>query len=268
MKPIWKYILIIFFTTLVLGYIGFSLWYFSGREKENVCRKLEIVLDENAGKQLITEQEVARILEENDLNPIGKTIKHIRTESIEEILHKNPMVKVAECYKTPSGIVNIRISQRCPKLRVVGFGSYYIDEDRKPMPVSANCAAYVPVVSGRVTVSMATGKMFDFVTYLENNPFWNAQIEQIYVRDDLKIELVPRVGDAIIMLGTLDNFESKLGKLHKLYAKGFNIIGWNKYKVIDLEYKDQVVCSKENFQAAKPKLVIEEMKDSIIASKL
>lgn len=268
MKPIWKYILITFFTIVVLGCIVFSLWYFSGREYSDVCKKLEIKLDENAGRQLITEKEVAEILDQNGLNPIGKTIKHIRTESIEEILHKNPMVKVVECYKTPSGIVNVRISQRSPKFRVVGFGSYYIDCDRKPMPVSGNCAAYVPVVSGRVTVSMAAGKMFDFVTFLENNPFWNAQIEQIYVRDDQKIELVPRVGDAIILLGSLENFESKLEKLRKLYAKGFNVIGWNRYKVIDLQYKDQVVCSKEDLQTIKPKIVIEEKKDSIIASKL
>ena len=268
MKPIWKYMLITFFTALVLGYLGFSLWYFSGREKETVCKKLEIVMSENNGKLLVTETEVARILEENDLNPIGKSIKNIRTESIEETLHKNPMIKVVECYKTPSGIVNIRILQRCPKFRVVGFGSYYVDTDRKPMPISKNYAAYVPVVSGRAIVSMMTTKMFDFVTFLEENPFWNAQIEQIYIRDDMKIELVPRVGDAIIVLGTLDNYQAKLEKLHKLYAKGFNVIGWNKYKTINLQYKDQIVCSRGDQQAQKTKVVTEQKKDSIIASKL
>jgi cell division protein FtsQ len=178
------------------------------------------------------------------------------------------MIKVVECYKTPSGIVNIRILQRCPKFRVVGFGSYYIDNDRKPMPISKNYAAYVPVVSGRATVSMMTSKMFDFVTFLEENPFWNAQIEQIYICDDMKIELVPRVGDAIIMLGTLDNYQARLEKLRKLYVKGFNVIGWNKYQTIDLQYKDQIVCSKSGQQAQKTKVVTEQKKDSIIASKL
>ena len=268
MKPLWKTILITFFTVLVLGYLVFSLWYFSGREKENVCKNLQIVLADSANIQLITQKDVAEILEENELNPLGKTIKHIRTESIEDVLQKNPMIKVVECFKTPSGSVIIRIFQRCPKYRVVGFKSYYIDVDRKPMPVSPNYAAYVPVVSGRVTFTMATGKMFDFVTFIVDNPFWNAQIEQIYVRDDLKIELVPRVGDAIILLGTLDNYESKLEKLHKLYLKGFNVLGWNKYKVIDLQYKNQVVCSKISQQNAQTKVVQEEKKDSVIARKL
>jgi len=268
MKPIWKNIFIGFFTILVISYFVFSLMYFSGREKTNVCKNLEIVLADSSNIQLITQKDIAQILEENELNPLGKTIKFIRTESIEDILHKNPMIKVAECYKTPTGTVTVRIEQRCPKFRVVGFESYYIDIDRKPMPISQNYAAYVPVVSGRVTVSMAKGKMFDFITYIVDNPFWNAQIEQIYVRDDLKIELVPRVSDAIIVLGTLDNYQSKLEKLYKLYQKGFNVIGWNKYKVIDLQYKDQIVCSKTGQQIAPTKEVKEVKKDSIIAGKL
>lgn len=267
MKPIWKYIFIGFFTILVISYFVFSLWYFSGTEKSLVCKNLDIIFSDSTNIQLISQTEIAQILENNELNPIGKTIKDIRTESIEEILHKNPMIKTAECYKTPTGTITIRVLQRCPKFRVVGFGSYYIDIDRKPMPVSINSAAYVPVLSGRVTVSMATGLMFDFITYLTDSPFWNAQIEQIYVREDKKIELIPRVGDAIIVLGTLDNYQSKLEKLYKLYHKGFNVIGWNKYKVIDLQYKDQVVCSKTAQEIAQPKVMMEK-KDSIIASKL
>ena len=268
MKPIWKYILISFFTLLVLGYFVFSLRHFSGREKKIECRNLEIVMADSLNVQLITQKDIAQILEQNDLNPIGKTIRDVKTESIEDILRKNPMIKNVECYKTPSGTITIKIHQRCPKFRVVGFGSYYMDVDRKPMPVSTNYAAYVPVVSGRVTVSMCSGKMFDFVSYIVDNPFWNAQIEQIYVRDDKKIELVPRVSDAIIVLGTLDNYQSKLGKLYKLYQKGFNVLGWNKYKIIDLQYKDQIVCSKGSQKNSQLKVVSEDKKDSIIASKL
>jgi len=270
MKPIWKYILITFCTVAVLGYLVFSNWYFSDKGKEDVCHKLEIKLLDSTKIQLITQKDIAQILQENELNPVGKTIKYISTEDIERVLRKNPMIKVAECYMTPSGIVNIQIKQRIPKFRVSGLGSYYIDVDRKMMPVSPNYAAYVPVVSGKVTVSMAAGKLFDFVTFLEAHPFWNAQIEQIYVRDDKRIELVPRVGEAVIMLGSLDDYEAKLEKLHKLYLKGFNVIGWNKYKYIDLQYKGQVVCNKEFRLEPHPIVAVDslEQKDSIIASKL
>ncbi|NDP20825.1 MAG: cell division protein FtsQ [Paludibacter sp.] len=268
MKSILKYIFLTLGILIVLGYIVFTLWHFSGNNKEIVCRELEIILSDNDKIKLISQRDVALILEESNLNPMGKTLKHIRTESIEDILQNNPMVKTAECFKTPSGIVQIRIQQRCPKFRVVGMSSYYIDTDRKTLPISSNYAAYVPIVSGRVTVSMSTGELFDFVTFLEENPFWNAQIEQIYIRDDLKIELVPRVGDAIVILGTLDNYRAKLEKLHKLYLYGFNEFGWNRYKTIDLQYKNQVVCTKVGTQDIPPKMVVNELKDSIISSKL
>ena len=268
MKPIFKYILISIFALLVVGYMVYTLWYFSDRNKEEVCRRFEIELVDSDKVQLITQKDIATILDENNLNPIGKTIKHICTASIEETLHKNPMIKVAECYKTPSGILHVRVLQRLPKFRVVGLGSYYMDVDRQTMPISTNYAVYVPVVSGRVTKTMASGKLFDFVSFLEENPFWDAQIEQIYVRDDLKIELVPRVGDVIIMLGTLDNYAIKLEKLHKLYVNGFNIIGWNKYKKIDLQYKDQVVRTKLGLDPVNKEIAVIEKKDSIIVKKL
>lgn len=268
MKSILKYIFISLALIIVSGYMVFSLWYFKGSDKEAVCKELNIVLEDNANIRLVTQRDIALILEQRNLNPIGKTIKYIRTESIEEVLRDNPMIKAVECFKTPSGIVNIRVTQRCPKFRVVGFSSYYVDTDRKTLPVSPNYAAYVPVVSGRVTTSMATGKLFDFVTFIENDPFWNAQIEQIYVRDDLKIELVPRVGESIILMGELENFNAKLEKLRKLYVHGFNEIGWNRYKTIDLQYKDQVVCTKISTEAELPHMVVNEVKDSIIASRL
>jgi cell division protein FtsQ len=160
------------------------------------------------------------------------------------------------------------VHQRTPKFRVIGIESFYVDTEKKWMPASPNFSAYVPIVSGRITKSMATGEMFDFVSFLEDNPFWNAQIEQIYVRDDLKIELVPRVGDAIIVLGKLENFKPKLEKLRKLYINGFNTIGWNRYSKIDLQYKDQVICTKIGLKETPIKQVTAEKKDSIIPPKI
>lgn len=269
MKSFWKYLFISISIFLVLGYLCFSIWHFADRNKEKVCCRLVVVVDKSKDCGLITENEIVQILEKTGLNPIGKTVKNIRTDSIEYILRKNPMVKTAECYKLPSGRIDILVKQRNPMFRVVGTGSYYIDDERKPLPVSLNYAAYIPVVSGHVTVSMLTGKMYDFIFFVKNSSFWNAQIEQIYVREDQKIELVPRVGDAIILLGTVDNYKVKLEKLRKLYTKGFNVIGWNKYKLIDLQYKNQVVCNKKEEEKLPVRMVQDSLKkDSLIAKKI
>jgi len=166
------------------------------------------------------------------------------------------MIKKVECYKTPSGTLCLEVQQRSPKFIIAGNESYYVDTDRKFLPISLNYSVYVPVVSGRVTKSMATGVIYDFVSYLEENPFWNAQIEQIYIREDMNVELIPRVGDAVIMLGKLNNFAVKLDNLHKLYTQGFNVMGWNRYEKITYNTRIRLcVQKKENIRNLKLKLL-------------
>ncbi|MFY9590545.1 MAG: cell division protein FtsQ, partial [Bacteroidales bacterium] len=73
---------------------------------------------------------------------------------------------------------------------------------------------------------------------------WGSQVEQINISPKGDIELVPRVGNHVIILGNLDNYEYKLKKLETLYLKGFDIVDWNKYSSINLKYSDQVICKK------------------------
>ena len=83
-----------------------------------------------------------------------------------------------------------------------------------------------------------------FGVFLHNNKFWDAQIEQIHVLPDRNIELVPRVGDHLVYLGKLDDFEDKLARLKEFYKKGLNKVGWNKYSRINLEFSNQIICTK------------------------
>ena len=46
---------------------------------------------------------------------------------------------------------------------------------------------------------------------------------------------------AKILLGELDGYENKLAKLHTLYTKGFERIGYPKYREYDLRFAKQVV---------------------------
>lgn len=229
---------------LILGYVGFMIWGYSDADKSVICTSLNVQMKDDSSIRLISEYEIAKILDSKGLNPVGEKYKNISTEDIERELLRNEMIKSAECYKTISGKLIVEVKQRTPKFLIAGNESYYVDSDRKLMPVSLNYAAYVPVVSGRVLRGMATHEIFDFVSFLEKDTFWNAQIEQIYIRDDLKVELIPRVGNAVVILGTFHNFETKLRNLQELYKQGLNVVGWNRYDKIDLQYQGQIVCTK------------------------
>ena len=86
--------------------------------------------------------------------------------------------------------------------------------------------------------------IYYLVDYINDDSFWSAQIDQIFVDKDDKIDLIPRVGNHVIHLGTAENYEGKLRNLKAFYDKVLPEIGWNKYSKINLEFKDQIVCKK------------------------
>ena len=112
------------------------------------------------------------------------------------------------------------------------------------MPTSTNYAAYVHVVTGLTDHTLAQTDIYDFVDYIDNDDFWNAQIEQIIVHPDTTIDIVPRVGNHILRLGKLERYRQKLDKAMVLYQNGFSIIGWRDYKIIDLRFRNQIICKK------------------------
>ena len=86
--------------------------------------------------------------------------------------------------------------------------------------------------------------IYFIVDYISDDDFWSAQIDQIYVDRDDEIDLIPRVGNHVIHLGPPENFEGKLRNLEAFYEEVLPEVGWNKYSLINLEFKDQIVCKK------------------------
>ena len=169
----------------------------------------------------------------------------INTDKIETELKKNEMIARVEAYKTPSGIIKLEVEQKIPILRVISSrGNFYVDNLGTTMPVSFRYVADVPLVSGYVEKELAITDLYKFALFLQENEFWNNQIEQIYVHPDNEVELIPRVGNHRIVLGSFDNFEEKLDNLRLFYDKVVPKTGWEKYSILNLKYKDQIVCTK------------------------
>ena len=47
-----------------------------------------------------------------------------------------------------------------------------------------------------------------------------------------------------ILLGSVELLEKKMEKLMLFYTKGVSQTGWNNYQLINLKYKNQIVCVK------------------------
>lgn len=91
-------------------------------------------------------------------------------------------------------------------------------------------------------------KLITFVQQIGQDDFWNSEIVQIVASTapsgSLEIEIVPRSGSYTVLLGRLEHLDEKLAKLRSFYRNGLANIGWESYRIIDLKYEGQVVCTK------------------------
>lgn len=232
---------------LISAYLAIALTAFNKKPEGQVCHDLELLIQDSVYAGFITKKEVTAMLQKQKLSPIGQELDQVCTENLEEVLRKHSLIDEVECYKTPSGKVCIEVSQRIPILRIMNNKgeNYYIDNKGIAMPSDSKCVVHLAVVTGDVEKSFATRDLYKFALFLQQNSFWNAQIEQIHVLKNKTIELVPRVGDHIIYMGKLNNYEQKLARVKTFYEKGLNQVGWNKYSRINVEFSNQVICTKK-----------------------
>jgi cell division protein FtsQ len=242
-----KKIFLVLIAVSFLAYFVFVILYVNPKANNELCSNMEITVVDTLDRHLIKDKEIAVILKNTKLTPVGKKMSEIDSKTIESKLKENKLIKKAECYKTTNGTVKIEIYQKIPILRIFSTkdGSYYIDMEGEIMPLSGNYPAYLPVATGNIEKEFAKTKLYDFALFLQNNKYWNAQIEQINIAFNNDMELIPRVGNFLIVLGKPDDYSEKLEKLKLFYEKGLNEVGWNRYSVINLKYKNQVVCTKK-----------------------
>lgn len=241
-----KRVFILIFVFLLIVYLILSVTIFNRPDQEQVCSDIELSINDSEHGDFISQNEVYSILKRHKLFPIEQKLSKVSTQSIEDQLQKHPLIDNVECYKTASGKVGISIYQRIPRIRILGNnGSYFVDNKRGIMPSNTRCIADLPIITGNVTKEFAQGGLYDFINYIEDNSFWNNQVSQVHVVKEKHIELIPRVGDHVIILGDLTNYEDKLSRLKKFYERVLNEVGWNKYKTINVEIDNQIICTKK-----------------------
>jgi len=252
---------------LTIAYLVVALSFVSKREQQLTCKGINIEISDSLTNAFVTKADVLKDIEKHHSNLIGIPIKMINTLAIEQSLANMQAVSSVNAYKTSSGLLNVSIEQRKPMVRIINRrgNSYYIDHEGQILPLSSKYTSHVLIVNGnivepykvnskvRVTDWVSKNKnepqplacrLFDFAKFINNDKFWEAQISQVYVVDQNNIELIPRVGPHTILLGSLEGYEQKMEKLKLFYEQALTEEGWNKYKQINLKYRNQIVCTK------------------------
>lgn len=263
MKRILTISLWIFASIGLLVTLGFS----SSARKKTLLTDIDVFIERESNNYFVHEDEIIDLVKSKGFVNDSLTAQSIPINELERLLSNNPAVQKADVFVSFDGKLMIDIFQRKPIIRVfnVKGESFYIDHSGWLMPLSSKYTSNVLVANGFIeqnyagnyklnvnenVADSANAKtlkgLYELADFIHSNSFWSAQIAQVYVNEKKEFELIPRVGNHLILLGDADDLESKFSKLKLFYKKGLNNMGWNEYEVINLKYKNQVVCTRKN----------------------
>jgi cell division protein FtsQ len=239
MKKIKK---IVFWSLLAL-YFPVILGLVSSHREDVVCGNVVVEVTDSLDARFVSKTEIRKAILRKYSETLGEPLNATNFENVELFVEKHAAIKNCEVYSTVGGILKIELAQHMPLFRVFENNrSYYINEDGNEMPLFDNFTARVLIVSGAIKGQM---EHLQFIARLfRADPFWEAQMEQLYVKQNGDYVLVPRVGDHLILMGQPERIEEKLRNLKALYKTGLSPCEWNNYQKINLKYKGQVLCSK------------------------
>jgi len=243
----WKQILIVVCNILVGIYLVLAVTAFNNPDETmaKLCTEVQIDIEKESMEGFMNPEEVKKLLTQHKLYPLSQPMDAISTRKMEETLQRSPFIDEAECYKTLNGHVCIHIKQRIPVIRVMAINgdNYYLDNYGNILP-EASYTTNILIASGYITKKYAKRILSKICNHIVGDSFWRNQAVQLNVLQNGTIELIPRVGDHIVYLGSPSNIDSKLERIRKFYIYGLNKAGWNKYNYISVEFGNQIICKK------------------------
>jgi cell division protein FtsQ len=247
----------ILFVTLWLsiggGMFTLLLAAISNKNKDR-CSDYHIEILGNNKDQFIDQKDVREIMEKQLGAGIkGRLVVDFNLHSLEQALEKTDWVDDAELYFDNNDLLHIRVTERAPVARIftISGDSFYIDSSGRSIPLSDKLSARVPVFTGFPVKklvsrrdSMLLGEVRVTANYICSHPFWGAQVAQIDITPDRRFEMIPVVGNHLVKLGTGEDIDAKFRRLMVFYTQVLSKAGFERYKIIDVQYKGQVVTSR------------------------
>jgi len=236
--------------------------------QQNVpCSEYRIHINTENGIYFLDENDVKQIIMDNNYaSRKGTASGEIDYNRLEQIIENNPFTEKSEIVLSPTGDVDVYVQPRLPILRIInknGVG-FYIDKQGKKLPLSDKFTARIPVATGNIfdsgmnedfSDSALTKKLYQLASFINLDSFLNALTEQIFITDENEFELVPKIGNHIILLGDVNDLQEKTKKLHSFYRDGLNHVGWQQYSFVNLKFKNQVYATRRDVAAPQPKIL-------------
>lgn len=240
-----KILIKIILLTGILGYLVFAFANLSHDEDQRECIGTEIILEDSIAN-FVNRQFVEQIIVQSKCPIQGRNIKDIDIRTIEASIQNNPYIDSVACHYTSTNLLCIRVLPRRPVLHVISDNGekYYMDINGNDMPTDVFLQDLC-LATGNISKDYAKEHLVQIADYVNTHAPWNKEIQQISVRTPKHIEIILSTGSHTVVLGEPTDIQGKLNRLQNFYEEGLNKVGWNKYSIIDLNYANQIVCTKK-----------------------
>jgi cell division protein FtsQ len=236
--------------------------YLASSTNTKPCSGVVVDIRDSSRYHFVTRKQLLNLAYGSSAKILGQPGNRISLMDIESRIQVLKELKTAEVYQTIDGNVHIYADQREPVVRLMpdDGGDYFLDEEGVVVRCRNLYNPRLHIAGGNINISKAMlngvsvfdtsikntvlRDIYELVNYINEDDFWSAQIDQIYVDNNDEIDLIPRVGNQTVHLGTIENYRGKLRNLQAFYDKVLPSVGWNKYSLINLEFKDQIVCKR------------------------
>ena len=239
MRTSWNFIKGLFLLGLVVFLYAFSSFKNNSRPVSSV--NVQFTGEDNV---FITSEMVNKLLIQSQKKLYFLPKDAIDLKETEFLLESNDMIKSAQVYLTVNGEVRVKVEQKRPIARVDSDDVFYIDEDGFRMPLSSQHSARVPLAYGIVDeADLETVYKVALTVYKDS--FLKTYVTEIHQNENKEISLKLRLLDFEVLVGTLDNLEIKLQNLKAFYQKAKKDTMLDVYKSVNLQFENQVVCTKK-----------------------
>ena len=143
-----------------------------------------------------------------------------------------------------NGEVRAKVEQKRPIARVHAEATFYIDEDGLWMPLSPQHSARVPLITGVVDKEDLNG-VYTLALKIFKDSFLKTYITEIQQDENNQIILKMRLLDFEVLVGSLENLDQKMKNLKAFYQKANKDKVLDVYKSVNLQFDNQVVCTKK-----------------------
>lgn len=254
-RKIWRFIA----ATLWIG-AGITLVIFLvaaiRKRDDKLCSGLKIEIIDVKNNLFADKNDISGMINYMAPRIKERPINDFDLQQMEKTLEENVWIKDAELFFDNNEVLQVKVKEREPIARVFTESgkSYYIDKEFVRLPLSTKFSASVPVFTNcpldkskwNAADSIVLSQMVSLSSFLMNNSFWMAQIEQVACTAQKQFIMYPQIGDHSIILGDGNNLDAKFRKLYIFYKEVLAKTGWDRYSTINVQFKDQVVVTPGN----------------------